>query len=157
MARIIVPDDNGLKAVVAALGGDVRLVGGVVRDTLAGQVTKDIDLATPLLPEEVIEKLSAAQIKCVPTGLAHGTVTAVVDGHPYEITTLRRDVSTDGRRATVTFTDDWQEDAARRAGYSVNVWVDDMPGMIQNCRILGGDLSSENERTEAQPPENQKP
>ena len=114
MARIIVPDDNGLKAVVAALGGDVRLVGGVVRDTLAGQETKDIDLATPLLPEKVIEKLSAAQIKCVPTGLAHGTVTAVVGGRPYEITTLRRDVSTDGRRATVTFTDDWQEDAARR-------------------------------------------
>ncbi len=132
MARIIVPDDNGLKAVVAALGGEVRLVGGVVRDTLAGQVTKDIDLATPLLPEKVIEKLSAAQIKCVPTGLAHGTVTAVVDGHPYEITTLRRDVSTDGRRATVTFTDDWQEDAARR-DFTINaLYADPETGDIQD-------------------------
>lgn len=114
MARIEVPDDAGLQAVVAALGGDVRLVGGVVRDTLAGQATKDIDLATPLLPENVLERLGAEKIKAVATGLAHGTVTAVVGGRPFEITTLRKDVSTDGRRATVSFTDDWQEDAARR-------------------------------------------
>jgi poly(A) polymerase len=117
---------------VAALGGEVRLVGGVVRDTLAGQVTKDIDLATPLLPEMVIEKLSAARIKCVPTGLAHGTVTAVVEGRPYEITTLRRDVSTDGRRATVTFTDDWQEDAARR-DFTINaLYAEPETGEIQD-------------------------
>jgi poly(A) polymerase len=132
MARMILPQDDGLKAVVAALGGEVRLVGGVVRDTLAGQVTKDIDLATPLLPEKVIEKLSAAGIKCVPTGLAHGTVTAVVEGRPFEITTLRRDVSTDGRRATVTFTDDWQEDAARR-DFTVNaLYADPDTGEIQD-------------------------
>lgn len=129
---MILPQDNGLKAVVAALGGEVRLVGGVVRDTLAGQVTKDIDLATPLLPERVIEKLSAARIKCVPTGLAHGTVTAVVEGRPFEITTLRRDVSTDGRRATVTFTDDWQEDAARR-DFTINaLYADPDTGDIQD-------------------------
>lgn len=129
---MILPQDNGLKAVLAALGGDVRLVGGVVRDTLAGQVTKDIDLATPLLPERVIEKLSAARIKCVPTGLAHGTVTAVVEGRPFEITTLRRDVSTDGRRATVTFTDDWQEDAARR-DFTINaLYADPDTGEIQD-------------------------
>ncbi|MEY4889350.1 MAG: hypothetical protein RIQ75_480 [Pseudomonadota bacterium] len=129
---MILPQDNGLKAVVAALGGEVRLVGGVVRDTLAGQATKDIDLATPLLPEKVIEKLSAAGIKCVPTGLAHGTVTAVVEGRPFEITTLRRDVSTDGRRATVTFTDDWQEDAARR-DFTVNaLYADPDTGEIQD-------------------------
>jgi len=132
MARMILPQDKGLKAVVAALGGDIRLVGGVVRDTLAGQVTKDIDLATPLLPEMVIEKLSAARIKCVPTGLAHGTVTAVVEGRPFEITTLRRDVSTDGRRATVTFTDDWEEDAARR-DFTVNaLYADPDTGEIQD-------------------------
>jgi poly(A) polymerase len=132
MARMILPQDNGLKAVVAALSGDIRLVGGVVRDTLAGQVTKDIDLATPLLPERVIEKLSAARIKCVPTGLAHGTVTAVVEGRPFEITTLRRDVSTDGRRATVTFTDDWQEDAARR-DFTINaLYADPDTGDIQD-------------------------
>lgn len=129
---MILREDNGLKAVVAALGGEVRLVGGVVRDTLAGQVTKDIDLATPLLPERVIEKLSAARIKCVPTGLAHGTVTAVVEGRPFEITTLRRDVSTDGRRATVTFTDDWQEDAARR-DFTINaLYADPDTGDIQD-------------------------
>lgn len=129
---MILPQDNGLKAVVAALSGDIRLVGGVVRDTLAGQVTKDIDLATPLLPERVIEKLSAARIKCVPTGLAHGTVTAVVEGRPFEITTLRRDVSTDGRRATVTFTDDWQEDAARR-DFTINaLYADPYTGDIQD-------------------------
>ncbi len=130
MARIILPETPGLTAVVAALGGDVRLVGGVVRDTLAGQTTKDIDLATPLLPQQVIEKLSAAQIKSVPTGLAHGTVTAVVDGRPFEITTLRRDVSTDGRRATVTFTDDWQEDAARR-DFTINaLYADPASGEV---------------------------
>lgn len=129
---MILPQDNGLKAVVAALGGDIRLVGGVVRDTLAGQVTKDIDLATPLLPEMVMEKLSAARIKCVPTGLAHGTVTAVVEGRLFEITTLRRDVSTDGRRATVTFTDDWQEDAARR-DFTINaLYADPDTGEIQD-------------------------
>jgi len=132
MARMILPQDDGLKAVVAALGGDVRLVGGVVRDTLAGQVTKDIDMATPLLPEKVIEKLSAAGIKCVPTGLAHGTITAVVEGRPFEITTLRRDVSTDGRRATVTFTDDWQEDAARRDFTVTALYADPDTGEIQD-------------------------
>lgn len=130
MARISVPNDAGLQAVVSALGGNVRLVGGVVRDTLAGQATKDIDLATPLLPEVVLERLAAAKIKAVPTGLAHGTVTAVVDGRPFEITTLRRDVSTDGRRATVSFTDDWQEDAARR-DFTINaLYADPATGEV---------------------------
>lgn len=111
---MIIPQSDGLRAVVSALGGNVRLVGGVVRDTLAGQATKDIDLATPLPPEQVMHLLEKSGIKVIPTGLAHGTVTAVIDGRPFEITTLRKDVSTDGRRATVSFTDDWQEDAARR-------------------------------------------
>ncbi len=111
---MIIPQSDGLRAVVSALGGNVRLVGGVVRDTLAGQATKDIDLATPLPPEQVMHLLEKSSIKVIPTGLAHGTVTAVIDGRPFEITTLRKDVSTDGRRATVSFTDDWQEDAARR-------------------------------------------
>lgn len=114
MARIDLPESTALAAVVAALDGQVRLVGGVVRDTLAGVATKDIDLATPLAPEAVMAALKAAGLKAVPTGLAHGTVTAVAEGRPFEITTLRRDVATDGRRAEVAFTDDWQEDAARR-------------------------------------------
>ena len=106
-----------LKAVTDALGsaeGMTRYVGGAVRDTLLGLPVTDVDLATVLKPEEVMARLAAAQIKTIPTGIAHGTVTAVTADGPVEITTLRRDVSTDGRRATVAFSDDWREDAARR-------------------------------------------
>lgn len=107
-----------LAALVAALDpageGLVRYVGGAVRDTLLGLAVKDIDMATPLEPPAVIERLAAAGIRSVPTGLAHGTVTALTAGGPVEITTLRRDVSTDGRHATVAFSQNWQEDAARR-------------------------------------------
>ncbi len=130
MARIDIPAMPGLDAVVRALDGDVRLVGGVVRDTLAHQATKDVDLATPLLPETVIAKLKAAGLKAVPTGLAHGTVTAVSEGHPFEVTTLRHDVSTDGRRATVAFTEDWREDAARR-DFTINaLYADPQTGEL---------------------------
>ena len=100
-----------------ALGADeglTRYVGGAVRDELLGLPVNDVDLATRLRPDEVVERLQKAKIKAIPTGFDHGTVTAVSDGQPVEITSLRRDVSTDGRRATVTFTDDWKEDAARR-------------------------------------------
>jgi poly(A) polymerase len=106
-----------LKAIVAALrdsGGTPRIVGGAVRDGLLGLAVADVDLATTLTPEEVISALEAARIKAVPTGIDHGTITAVSDGKTFEITTLRRDVSTDGRRATVAFSTDWLEDAARR-------------------------------------------
>jgi len=106
-----------MKRLLAALGsseGLTRYVGGAIRDDLLQLPVSDIDLATRIAPEEVIRRLEKAKIKAVPTGIDHGTVTAVSDGHPFEITTLRRDVSTDGRRATVAFTDDWQEDAARR-------------------------------------------
>ena len=105
-----------LDPLVAALGGGdtTRLIGGVVRDTLLGAPVSDIDMATRLTPDEVMARLAAAHIKSVPTGIAHGTVTAVMPDGPVEITTLRRDVTTDGRRATVAFTDDWREDAARR-------------------------------------------
>jgi poly(A) polymerase len=100
---------------VAALGIDnARYVGGAVRDTLLGIAVKDVDVATPLLPEEVIARLEAAGIRSVPTGIEHGTVTAVLTQGPVEITTLRHDVSTDGRRATVAFASEWREDAARR-------------------------------------------
>jgi len=108
---------RGMKRLLAAIGGReglTRYVGGSIRDDLLGLPVSDIDLATRIPPDEVIRRLEKAKIKAVPTGIDHGTVTAVSDGHPFEITTLRRDVSTDGRRATVAFTDDWQEDAARR-------------------------------------------
>ena len=108
---------RGTKRLLAALGADeglTRYVGGAIRDDLLGLPVSDIDLATRLRPDEVVARLEAAKIKAVPTGIEHGTVTAVSDGHPFEITTLRRDVSTDGRRAVVDFTDDWEQDAARR-------------------------------------------
>ncbi|MFL6761412.1 MAG: CCA tRNA nucleotidyltransferase [Sphingomicrobium sp.] len=106
-----------MKRLLAALGAEeglTRYVGGAVRDDLLGIPVSDIDLATRIPPNEVVERLENARIKAVPTGIDHGTITAVSDGHPFEITTLRRDVTTDGRRATVAFTDDWKEDAARR-------------------------------------------
>jgi poly(A) polymerase len=104
-------------AVVRALQADgaaVRFVGGCVRDTILGRPITDIDIATPDAPETVMTLLARDYIRCVPTGIAHGTVTAVVDHRHFEITTLRVDVETHGRRATVAFTDDWVEDAARR-------------------------------------------
>jgi poly(A) polymerase len=104
--------------VIAALGGAERAlyVGGCVRAAVArpGQAPKDIDIATRLEPGDAMRALKAAGMGAVPTGLAHGTVTAVADGAHAEVTTLRRDVSTDGRRATVAFTRDWGQDAARR-------------------------------------------
>jgi poly(A) polymerase len=104
-----------LAALVDALGVDnVRWVGGAVRDTLLGLPVKDIDAATPLVPDEVIRRLGAAGIRTVPTGIEHGTITALLVGGPVEVTTLRHDVSTDGRRATVAFAEDWRGDAARR-------------------------------------------
>ncbi|MGB3166588.1 MAG: CCA tRNA nucleotidyltransferase [Alteraurantiacibacter sp.] len=104
-----------LAVLVAALGAqNVRWVGGAVRDTLLGKGAQDIDAATKLPPDEVIARCDAAGIRTVPTGIDHGTVTAVLpDGH-LEITTLRKDVATDGRRATVAFAEDWRDDAARR-------------------------------------------
>jgi poly(A) polymerase len=108
-------------ALLAALP-DARVVGGAVRDTLAKRPVADIDLGTKLPPAEVMAALQRAGIRAVPTGFGHGTVTAVLDvppggqggGRSVEITTLRRDVATDGRHATVAFTDDWRQDAARR-------------------------------------------
>ena len=107
------------RAVLDALtadGADVRFVGGCVRDALLGRESNDIDIGTPDRPERVMALLERADIetRTVPRGIAHGTVTALAGGNRYEITTLRRDERTDGRHAEVAFTDDWQEDAARR-------------------------------------------
>ncbi len=104
-----------LAQLVDVLGAEnVRWVGGAVRDTLLNDDVRDIDAATPLLPDEVMARLKEAGIRVVPTGIDHGTVTAVLEGGPVEITTLRHDVATDGRRATVAFARDWRDDAARR-------------------------------------------
>jgi poly(A) polymerase len=117
------------RAVLAALGGTARFVGGAVRDALLGRAIGDVDLATPLEPEEVIRRLLAAAIKVVPTGLAHGTVTAVVRPRHFEITTLRRDVESFGRHARVAFTDDLAADAARR-DFTMNALFLDADGNL---------------------------
>jgi poly(A) polymerase len=118
---------RGMPRLLRALGaskGETRFVGGCVRDTLLGLEVSDVDLATRLQPQEVMKRLEAAGIKAVPTGLAHGTVTAVINGAPVEVTTLRRDVATDGRRATIAYTEDWREDAARR-DFTINALMAD--------------------------------
>ena len=104
-----------LAQLIAALGADnTRYVGGAVRDSLLGKDIHDIDCATPLHPAEVIDRCKDAGIRTIPTGIDHGTVTAILPHGNVEITTLRRDVSTDGRRATVAFATEWKEDASRR-------------------------------------------
>ena len=103
-----------MTALETACPGGNRFVGGCVRNTLLGQPVADIDIATRLLPEDTLSAMKAAGIRAIPTGIEHGTITAVCRGIPYEITTLRRDVETDGRRAVVAFTNDWAEDAMRR-------------------------------------------
>lgn len=104
-----------LAQLLAALGTDnARYVGGAVRDSMLGKDIHDIDLATTLLPAEVIDRCAEAGIRTIPTGIDHGTVTAILPDGNVEITTLRRDVSTDGRRATVSFATEWKEDASRR-------------------------------------------
>jgi poly(A) polymerase len=118
-------------AALEAKGGEgcARFVGGAVRNTLRGAAVDDVDIATTLTPEEVTLALEAAKIRAVPTGVDHGTVTAVLDGRPYEITTLRRDVETDGRRAVVAFTTDWGEDAQRR-DFTMNAVYADAAGAL---------------------------
>ncbi len=106
---------DDLAQLITALGADnTRYVGGAVRDSLLGKDIHDIDCATPLHPAEVIDRCKDAGIRTIPTGIDHGTVTAILPHGNVEITTLRRDVSTDGRRATVAFATEWKEDASRR-------------------------------------------
>ena len=101
------------RILLAALG-DGRFVGGAVRNALLGWPVNDIDIAVPMPPEETLKRLEVAGIKAVPTGFEHGTVTAIVNGRPFEVTSLRQDIATDGRHAIVAYTDDWEEDSARR-------------------------------------------
>ena len=118
-----------VRAVVEALGRACYFVGGCVRNTLLGEPVTDIDLTTPLVPDDVVRRLEAAGIKAVPTGIEHGTVTAVAEGAGHEITTFRADVETDGRRAVVRFSGDLAEDAARR-DFTMNALYADPGGEI---------------------------
>lgn len=123
----------GIKRLLKALDakqGTARFVGGAVRDILLGGHPDDLDLATTLPPDEVIARLEKAGIKAVPTGIDHGTITAVSSNTVVEVTTLRSDVSTDGRRATVAFTRDWQQDASRR-DFTINaIYADPYSGEL---------------------------
>jgi tRNA nucleotidyltransferase/poly(A) polymerase len=108
------PPVGDLLALLNADGAETRIVGGAVRNALLGRPISDVDLATTLRPEAVMERAASARIKVVPTGLTHGTVTIIAKGAPFEVTTLRRDVETDGRHAVVAFSDSFEEDALRR-------------------------------------------
>lgn len=122
------------RAVLDALtngGAKARFVGGCVRDAILDRPIRDIDIATDALPGRIMDFLGAAGLKAIPTGIDHGTVTAVSDHRPYEITTLRHDVETDGRRAVVAFTDDWEADAARR-DFTINALSLDPDGGLHD-------------------------
>lgn len=112
-------------------GDELRVVGGAPRNHLLGEQVKDIDLATIFTPEQVIEKAKAANIKTIPTGLAHGTVTLIVDDTPFEVTTLREDIKTDGRHAVVRFGTNWFEDAKRR-DFTINALYVHKDGKIDD-------------------------
>jgi poly(A) polymerase len=129
--------DPALTRVFALLNsdGEGRVVGGAVRNSLMRLPVSDIDVATTLTPEQVIERAVAAGIKAVPTGVAHGTVTLVIDGKPFEVTTLRADVETDGRRAKVAFSSDWRTDAERR-DLTINALYVDAKGDVID--LVGG-------------------
>ena len=136
-------DGKATKILIAALnagGVDFRFVGGAVRDGLLGRPVSDIDIATPATPEAVVRVIEAGGLKAIPTGIAHGTVTALVGRKPFEITTLRRDVETDGRHAVVAFTDDWREDAARR-DFTMNALYADRDGCITD--FFGGQADAQ--------------
>lgn len=123
-------DSAALSRLFGLLGEDqLRAVGGCVRNTLLGLPVTDIDLATRHAPEQVMERLSGDGVKTLPTGLKHGTVTALIEGRPFEITTLRRDLTCDGRHAEVSYTDDWEADARRR-DFTVNALYLDQRGMV---------------------------
>jgi len=120
-----------LAALEAARPDGSRFVGGCVRNTLMGREVDDIDVATQLTPDEVIAVCKQANFAAHPTGIEHGTVTVVVNHKPFEVTTLRRDVSTDGRRATVAFTESWEEDAERR-DFRMNALYADASGAVHD-------------------------
>ena len=123
------PPVQALLAALASGGIAARFVGGCVRNWVSDRRVDDIDLAVDKPPETVMRALEAADLRVVPTGLKHGTVTAIVRGRPFELTTLRRDIETDGRRAVVAFTDDWLEDAKRR-DFTFNAMYADPDGTI---------------------------
>ncbi|MCE2509764.1 MAG: CCA tRNA nucleotidyltransferase [Alphaproteobacteria bacterium] len=133
------PETQAVLKALTAKGALARFVGGCVRDALLNRDVHDVDIATTEPPESALALLKKAGIHTVPTGIAHGTVTAVVNHKPFEITTLRRDVETDGRHAKVVYTDNWQEDAARR-DFTMNAVFCDPDGALYDFFDGIGDL-----------------
>ncbi|MCE9649493.1 MAG: CCA tRNA nucleotidyltransferase [Parvibaculum sp.] len=131
LARALWLNEADTRAVMAALGDGARFVGGAVRNELLGETVGDIDIATAETPERASALLAAKGIKVVPTGIDHGTITAVMPTRHFEITTLRVDVATDGRRADVAFTGDWVEDAKRR-DFTINALYADADGTVHD-------------------------
>lgn len=131
--------DAALQALLQALAGDgdeeARVVGGAIRNTLLSQAVADIDIATTALPATTVERAKAAGFKTVPTGIEHGTVTVVANGRPFEVTTLRQDIETNGRHAKVKFGRDWKADAERR-DFTINALYCDAGGTILD--LVGG-------------------
>lgn len=123
------PETRTLMAALDDAGIEARFIGGCVRDSILKRPVNDIDIATPVDPETVMAALAERGIRVIPTGIAHGTITAVIDKAHFEITTLRIDIKTDGRRARVAFTDDWTQDAARR-DFTINALSANMDGDI---------------------------
>lgn len=123
------PETRAVMRALNRTGDAARFVGGCVRNALMGEPVDDVDIATRLPPPDVIGRLTDAGLRVVETGLAHGTVTAISSGRPFEITTLRVDVETDGRRANVAFIDDWAADAARR-DFTINALYANESGAI---------------------------
>ncbi len=132
--------DPALRPILDALP-QARLVGGCVRDTLAGRLVADIDIATPDPPEQSLAALQKAGLRVIPTGLAHGTLTAISHGRPFEITTLRRDEETDGRHARVAWTSDFEEDAARR-DFTINAMSLDRSATLHDYFGGAADLAA---------------
>lgn len=132
---LLAPATQAVFGALRAAGYEGRAVGGVVRNSLLGLPVTDVDIATPAAPEAVLAAARAAGLRAVPTGIEHGTVTVVSGGEGFEVTTLRRDVETDGRRAVVAFTEDWAEDARRR-DFTLNALYCDAEGVVHDP--LGG-------------------
>src|ERR1700761_4668972 len=122
-------------ALLDGAGSEARVIGGAVRNTLLGAPIGDIDIATTSLPDEVVRRAKAAGIKSVPTGIEHGTVTLVLDGQPFEVTTLREDIETFGRKAKVSFGTDWKRDAERR-DFTINALSAGVDGVVHD--YVGG-------------------
>jgi tRNA nucleotidyltransferase/poly(A) polymerase len=133
------PQTARVFSALSEAGVTTRAVGGAVRNTLLGLPVTEIDLATTALPDRMMALAKEAGLKAVPTGIEHGTVTVIVDGTPFEVTTLRRDVETYGRHATVAFTEDWEEDAKRR-DFTLNALYADRDGTVFDPLGGYGDL-----------------